>query len=277
MASDPAAHANDTLAFDLPSFILGDNAEIHLPVINIFGYEMQITKYMVIELAVAITLFAVFIPLAKSICTGKPPKGRFWNLFEVFLLFLRDQVIQPGIGGKKDAAPYVPYLWTLFFFILFCNLFGLLPWSGSPTGSMGVTVVLALGTFFIGIVSGMRKHGLGGYWLGLVPHMELPFVLAIVLKPLLFAIELLSLLIKHVVLSIRLWANMFAGHLVLFVFLSFIALAANSSTAVWLTATGCSTVMCVAMTLLELLVAFLQAYIFTFLSSLYIGSALHQH
>lgn len=272
MSHDPAAHASDATYFEFP-FGFG----IELPAIQMFGREFHLTKYMVIEVAVALVLFAIFIPLARSVCTGKPPKGRFWNLFEVFLVFLRDQVIRPGIGSNKDAAPYVPYLWTLFFFILFCNLFGLLPWSGSPTGSMGVTIVLALGTFFVGTFSGMKKHGPVGYWLGLVPQMELPLVLSIFLKPLLFVIELLSLLIKHVVLSIRLWANMFAGHLVLAVFLSFIAAAANSSIFTWMAATGCSIFMCTALMFLELFVAFLQAYIFTFLSSLYIGSALHQH
>ena len=271
--ADPASHAQDDIAFHLPEFLGG---HIQLPSIPLGGYELQLTKYMVIEVMVAITLIAIFVPLTRRICSGQPPKGRFWNLFEVFLLFVRDQIARPMIG-KKDADAYLPFLWTLFFFVLTCNLFGMIPWLGSPTGSIGTTLVLALLVFVVGVFSGMRHNGPVGFWLGLVPHMKLPFVLAIVLKPLLFAIELFAFLVKHGVLAIRLWANMFAGHIVLAVFLSFIAAAAGSAVWLWGTVTTLSIGMSIAISLLELLVAFLQAYIFTFLAALYIGGAIHQH
>jgi F-type H+-transporting ATPase subunit a len=263
-----AGHVNDADYFHVPAFLGG---HISIP-LNIFG--MQVTKYMVIEVAVGLILCAIFIPMAWTLRSGKPLKGRFWNLVEVFLLYLRDNVIRPSIG-KHDADRFVPYLWTLFFFILGCNLAGMLPWSGSPTGSLSVTAVLALATFGVVNVAGMQRYGAGKYWLGLVPHMDLPPALAIILKPMLFMIEIAGLLIKHVVLSIRLLANMFAGHMVLAVFLAFIPMTAG--TFWWFPVTTGSVAMAVCLSMLELFVAFLQAYIFMFLSALFIGMAVHQH
>lgn len=272
MAADPASHAQDDIAFHFPEFLGG---VLNLPSFSIGGHEFQITKYMVLEVLVAIALVAVFCPMAAKLKTGQPLKGRFWNMMEVFLLYIRDNVVRPTIGKQADA--YLPFLWTTFFFILFCNLFGMLPWMGSPTGSIATTGVLAVVCFFVSIASGMRHNGPVGFWVGLVPHMELPFVLAIVLKPMLFCIELLAFVVKHGVLAIRLWANMFAGHVVLAVFLSFIAAAAGSGNLTWGAVTFLSIAMSIAISLLELLVAFLQAYIFTFLAALAIGGAIHQH
>ncbi len=263
-----AGHVNDAINFHIPAF-LGS----HTPDFPKIG-PFQITKYMVIEVAVGVILCAIFIPMAMKMKGGKPLQGRFWNMMEVFLLYLRDNVIRPSIG-KHDADRYTPFLWTLFFFILGCNLAGMVPWSGSPTGSLSVTGVLAMATFLVVNISGMQRYGAGKYWLGLVPHMDLPPILAIVLKPMLFVIEVAGLLIKHVVLSIRLLANMFAGHMVLAVFLAFIPMTAG--TIWWLPVTTGSVAMGVALSLLELFVAFLQAYIFMFLSAIFIGIALHQH
>ncbi len=246
---------------------------IYLP--ELFGF--QLTKFMVLEVVAAVLMLIIFIPLAKRIATGQRPQGRIWNLFEMFLLFLRDEVVRPSIGGGKDADRFLPYIWTAFFFVLFCNLLGMVPWAGSPTGALGTTAALAGCTFLMVNVSGMQKNGVAGYWTGLVPHMELPLVIAIVLKPMLWAIELIGLLIKHSVLSVRLLANMFAGHFVLAVLLGFIATAATSGFATWAGVTAASVTGAVGVSLLELFVAFLQAYIFAFLSSLFIGMAVHQH
>ncbi|MDR0870742.1 MAG: F0F1 ATP synthase subunit A [Planctomycetaceae bacterium] len=284
--SDPASHAQDATYFHLPEFLGG---EIELPKIPLGFYDFQITKYMVIEIFVAVCLVAVFVPLAKRIVTGQPPRGRFWNLFEVFLLYIRDQVVRPCIDGtgshttgshaghKRESDKYLPFLWTLFFFILFCNLFGMLPWMGSPTGSIAVTGLLAVIAFLTVTITGIKAHGGVGYWLGLVPKMDLPFGLGYILKPMLFVIEIVAYLIKHGVLAIRLWANMFAGHVVLAVFLGFIGAAMTLPLLLCGTVTGLSLFMSVALSFLELFVAFLQAYIFVFLTSLFIGGAIHQH
>lgn len=264
-----AEHVSDGTVYHLPEFL-----GIHLELPSICGF--QITRFMVVEMAAALLMLLLFIPLASKMKTGKPLRGRYWNLLEVFLVYLRNEVIVPSIG-KKDADRFTPYLWTVFFFVLFCNLAGLIPWFGaSPTGALATTSVLALGTFLVLIFSGMKKYGVIGFWLGQVPQMDLPLVLAIFLKPMLFAIEILGLLIKHVVLAVRLLANMFAGHLVLAVMLGFIAATADKLI-LWIGVTGASVFMSVCLDMLELFVAFLQAYIFVFLSSIYIGMAQHQH
>lgn len=267
--SDLAGHVSDGSEYHVPQF-MG-----HLPELpTICG--VQITRFMLVELVVAILMVAIFFPLAAKIKSGKPVRGRFWNLIEVFLLYLRDEVMTPAIG-KKDVGRFAPFLWTLFFFILFCNLAGLIPWFGaSPTGALATTSVLAASTFVVLVASGMKKFGVVGFWLGQVPSMELPLALAVVLKPMIFVIEVVGLFIKHVVLAVRLLANMFAGHLVLAVLLGFIAGTADYF-ALWVGVTVGSVAMSVALSLLELFVAFLQAYIFMFLASIFIGMAQHQH
>jgi F-type H+-transporting ATPase subunit a len=170
----------------------------------------------------------------------------------------------------------VPFLWTIFFFVLALNLFGMIPWMGSPTGSLAVTSTLALITFFVVIGAGMQKLGTFGMIKSLVPHMDLPFPIKIFLVPFIFCIELFGLLVKHGVLAVRLLANMMAGHVVLAVILAFIAAGAQSI-AVSLIVTPASVLGATALSMLELFVAFLQAYIFTFLSALFIGMAVHPH
>ncbi len=105
-----------------------------------------ISKFMVIELLVALLLVLIFTRLAKKIATGDAPRGTFQNLFESMLLYMRDEVARPAIG-HHDADRFVPLLWTIFFFILACNLMGMLPWLGAPTGAWGVTLALAGVTF----------------------------------------------------------------------------------------------------------------------------------
>jgi len=235
-----------------------------------------ITKYMCLELVAAMAILAIFIPLARKIRRGGPPQGRFWNLFEWGLLFVRDGIARPAIGGK-GADRFLPFLWTLFFFILFCNLLGMVPWCGSATGSISVTMVLACATFITVVFSGSKRFGVIGFWRAQVPDVDLPLPIAILLKPLLFCVEVLGLFVKHGVLGVRLVANMFAGHLVLVVILGFIAAAAHSSTMVWGSVTAVTVIGCVALSMLELFVAFLQAYVFTFLSAVFIGMAVHRH
>ncbi len=262
-----------------------------------------ISKYMILEVVLGVILFFVFTRFARGVSSGAPPKGRFANLLETFVLFIRDQVARPAIDshddhGHDDHADhhgqvsghghtavlaahegdrFVPLLLTLFFFILGCNLFGMLPWAGSPTASFSVTLALAGVTFMTVVVAGMAKFGFIGFFTNQVPSMDLPLPLAIILKPMIFLIEMGGLLIKHGILAVRLLANMVAGHLVLLGIMGLIVGAAASSTGTWATVTGISVVGSALFSLLELFVAFLQAYIFTFLSALFIGAAVHQH
>ncbi len=235
--------------------------------------DLKVTKFMVIELVVAILIAVFFIGLGQALRGGAVPRGRFRNMLEAMLLYFRDSVARPCIG-HHDGDKFVPFLWTIFFFVLGCNLFGMLPWMGSPTGALAVTGALAFITFVVVMGSAVAKLGPVGAVKSFVPHMDLPFVLKVMMIPLIFCIEVLGMFIKHGVLAIRLLANMMAGHVVLAVVFAFIAAATGAA---WYVVTPASVLGATALSLLELFVAFLQAYIFTFLAALFIGAAVHPH
>lgn len=256
--------------FKLDEPIFGSHSSTILP------FDFVITKFMVLEVIVAVLIALFFIGLASHIRGGERPRGRWWNMLEVMLLFIRDQVARPCIG-KEEGDRFVPFLWTMFFFVLGCNLMGMIPWLGSPTGALATTGALALITFGVVISAGVKKLGGVGFLKAQVPHMDLPKPVAIFLVPMIFVIELLGMLIKHGVLAVRLLANMMAGHVVLAVIIAFIAAAGAISFSTFLVVAPASVLGATALSLLELFVAFLQAYIFTFLSALFIGMAVHPH
>jgi F-type H+-transporting ATPase subunit a len=238
------------------------------------------TKYMVLELIVAVITLFIFIRLAQRLSRSTAPRGRWTNLLESFLLFIRDNVARPAIG-HHEADRFLPYLWTVFFFILGCNLLGMIPGLGSPTASFAATGALALITFGTVLIAGVGQLGPVGFMKAQVPHMDLPYILAVFLKPMIFVIEILGLLIKHFVLAVRLFANIFAGHLVLAVLIAFVGAVFNVTGSqihpLSMTVSGASILGATLLSCLELFVAFLQAYIFTFLSALFIGMAVHPH
>lgn len=235
--------------------------------------QLKLTKFMVLEVVAAIGLIVVFGLLAIALRRSGQPRGLLSNLLESMLLFIRDKVARPAIG--HDADKYLPFLWTMFFFVLSCNLLGMIPWLGSPTGALATTGALALITFLVVVSAGIGQYGVLGFLKAQVPHMDLPKPVAIVLVPGIFVIEIFGLLIKHFVLAVRLLANMMAGHVVLAVLVAFIG--ATAQYVVWYGVAPASVLGAVLLSLLELFVAFLQAYIFTFLSALFIGSAVHAH
>lgn len=269
-----------------------------------------ISKYMILEVVLAGILIVLFSRLARTLQSGAAPQGWFANLFEAMILFVRDKIARPAIDSHDhghhaheahghesadhhdartvpaaaaavheahDGDRFVPLLLTLFFFVLGCNLLGMVPWAGSPTASFSVTLALAGVTMLTVVLAGMKKFGFFGFFKNQVPSMDLPLPLAILLKPMIFAIEMLGLCIKHLILAVRLLANMVAGHLVLLGIMGLITAAASYSMGMWATVTGISVVSCTLFSMLELFVAFLQAYIFTFLSALFIGASVHQH
>jgi F-type H+-transporting ATPase subunit a len=277
----PAAINPFEEVLDTDRFPIFDSANIYIPLPKIFGF--QITKLMVLEL-IAFGLIAFFyIRLARRVRDGTPAKGWFDNALESLLTFVRDQVARPALGDH-DADRFMPLLWTMFLFILFCNLLGMFPYLGSPTASLAVTGALALVAF--GVIHGtpISRVGFGHYLKSFVPHIHLGDSLGMKLfgagiTVLMIVIELFSAFVRGVVLAIRLFANMLAGHTALAVLLSFIALVgqANSTAGAalfWPISIG-SVAMAVALSLLELFVAFLQAFIFTFLTSLFLSMALH--
>jgi F-type H+-transporting ATPase subunit a len=229
---------------------------------------------MVTELIAALLMLLILPLMVRHVSREPVTRGWFHNMFEAMTLFVRDQVAVPAIGGH-GADAFLPYLWTVFFFILFNNLLGMIPGMASATGNINVTAVLALMTLGTVVLAGMRELGAVGFWVGIVPHMDVPFGIKVFLWPLMFVIEVAGLLIRHVVLAVRLFANMFAGHVVLAVILGFILMTWNSS--LFYPVMASSVLGVILLSLLELFVAFLQAYIFTFLSALFIGSAVHPH
>ena len=286
-------HVQDSETFPLPYSL---ENPVNVPIPNLLGYTNEKpmievkdpalkqyigsstfapTKFVVLELIAAILIAAIFIGYANRVKDGQHVKGWFWNLIEVFVLYIRDEVAVPAIGSK-DAKQYLPFLWTVFFFVLGLNLLGMIPYMGSATGSISVTLPLALSVFLIVLLAGTQKLGFLGFWKAQAPHMELPFFIAVVIVPMIWVIEVFGLFIKHMVLAVRLFANMFAGHMVLAVFVGFMGVA---SVSVWTfaglapLALGAS----VGISLLELMVAFIQAYVFTFLAALFIGAAVHPH
>ncbi|MCM2332705.1 MAG: F0F1 ATP synthase subunit A [Anaeromyxobacteraceae bacterium] len=227
------------------------------------GLDMTPTKHVIMMwLASALLLLVVFSALRKK---AMVPSG-LYSFVEVLVKFVRDELAVANIG-KKDADRFIPYLLTAFFFILFVNLFGLLPWSGTATANVNVTVCLALFTFFITQYAAISAMGIGGYLghlTGGVPKSLWP--LWFIMIP----VEFLGLFTKPFALTVRLFANMVAGHFVILALLGLIF-----AISVWVFPV--SVALALAIFMLELFVAFVQAYIFTMLSSLFIGAAFAHH
>jgi F-type H+-transporting ATPase subunit a len=275
---DPLEHVIDTDHIEL--FDSFGPHEVHIPALfhyHLGGKEYQFpTKFMLLELIAAIIVAALYIPLGMRLRTGELPSGWRHNLREVLLTFVRDDIAKPAIG-EHDADKYVPFLWTIFLFILVNNVLGLFPFFGSATGNIYVTGALALCVFFAIHGSAAAKMGVGHYAVSMWPHFDVPYGLGYVLKPMIFLLEWMGVLVRNAVLAVRLFANMFAGHVVLATLLIFIysAWAAGIGFGLWSAVTVSSVFGQVALSLLELFVACLQAYIFTFLAALFMGMAMH--
>ena len=199
---------------------------------------------------------------------GQAPKG-LQNALEPMVLFIRDEVAIPSIG-KKKADRYLPFLLTVFFFIFFSNLLGLIPFIGgfNITGTLGITAVLATLVFVITTVSG-NKH----YW----SHILWPAGVPLPIKFILVPIEIASIFIKPFVLMVRLTANITAGHIIILAFTSLIFILGEQFGGGVGIGTGVfSTLFMIFMYMIEFLVAFLQAYVFTLLAALYFGEATHE-
>lgn len=236
--------------------------KIYLPHFELFGLDMSITRHVLFMWLGAILLFIVMTRVAKAYKSSMIPKG-FTNFWEVFILFVRDEIAKPTIG--KGFEKFLPYLLTAFFFILFGNFLGLIPFSATFTSNISVTATMAIFTFLVIQFGGIRNNGIFGYFKGLIPHGVPVFLL-----PIMAVVELLGLLAKPFALAIRLFANMTAGHIVIYALISLIFVMQSVGWA------GLAIPMALFIYALEVLVALLQAYIFTMLSSLFIGMAVHQ-
>ncbi len=235
-------------------------------------YDFSITKNVFSMFLAVILLILIFGMVAKAYKKnrGKAPKG-LQSLLEPVIVFMRDEVIEPAVGAKWER--YFPYLMSLFFFILFANLLGLIPFfpgSANITGNLGVTLVLAAITFLVTNLSGN-----GHYWRHIFAMPGVPIPVLILLTP----IEIAGLFIKPITLFIRLFANITAGHIIILSLVSLIFVFSNAGESVAGAVGGGAVAVpfVFAMNFLELFVAFLQAFIFTLLSAIYIGSAVEEH
>jgi F-type H+-transporting ATPase subunit a len=223
--------------------------------------DLSITKNVAMLFINATLMILILSAVARGYKknAGKAPKG-IQAFIEPIIVFVRDEVVKPNIGPKYEK--YLPYLLTLFFFILFGNLLGLLPGSANLTGNIAVTAVLAIGTFVITNVSGNK-----GYWghIFWTPGVPLP------LRPIILLVEIAGIITKPISLAVRLFVAITAGHIVL---LSLICLAFVFGSAY--VGIGSSLIV-MFINLIELLVAGIQAYVFTLFSSLYIGMAVAEH
>ena len=228
--------------------------------------DLSITKNVAGLLLGLLVLFLVMLSVAKAYKrgAGKAPKG-IQNVIEIFVLFIRDEVAKPSIG--KGYEKFVPFLLNIFFFIWTLNLLGLIPFLGglNVTGNIAVTMVLAS---FVLILQVYNANG--GFW----KHMVAPPGVPLWLLPLMIPIELFGFVIKPVVLTLRLFANITAGHIIILSFTSLIFIfSAKFGAGAGYGTSIVAVAFSVFMNVLELLVAFLQAYVFTLLAAIYFGMA----
>jgi F-type H+-transporting ATPase subunit a len=264
-------HITDAHTLDYPCFHTGFVCEYELPRwdpihIGRFAIDISPTRHVVmLWIAAILCLATVLLALRahnRKAREGKAPSG-FGNGLEALVLYMRNEVIIPNVGAHGNG--YVPYLLTLFFFILFANLLGLVPYGSTATGNISVTATLAIVTFIVIELAGMKAQGKAYintiiFW----PH-DMSLGMKLFISPILTPIELIGKLTKPFALAIRLFANMTAGHVVLLALISLIFTFGS-----WFLV-PLPILMALGISILELFVAFLQAFIFTLLSSVFIG------
>ncbi|MGI9173943.1 MAG: F0F1 ATP synthase subunit A [Rhodothermales bacterium] len=233
--------------------------------------DFSITRHLVFAFLAALIVSLLFISLARRYERGtgrtSAPKGIFQNLFETLVIFVRDEIAKPNLGDKY--LQFLPYLLTAFFFILTCNLLGLVPFGATATSNLMVTAVLALFTFVVTQVFASKDHWKHVFWPPGVPTL---------IKPILIPVEFLGLFTKPFALAIRLFANLTAGHLVILSLIGLIFSFRNLfGDGVGWGVAPVSVAFALFIYLLEILVALIQAYIFTMLSALFIGMAVEEH
>ncbi len=228
--------------------------------------ELVLTNLQVFQIAAVLLIFVCFAGVPRYVRTGRgDPLSR---LFAGFAGWIRDEMVFP-VMGRQLGARLLPVFLSIFFFILFMNLLGLVPGGATATASIFVTAALALITFFTMIVGGMVAQGPIAYWKNLVPHVPL------LLWPLMFAVEIVGLFVKPIALMIRLFANMTGGHLAVLSLMGLIFFFGSFSATVGYLSSPVAVGMAVFIMIIETFVALLQAYIFTTLSIIFIHASVH--
>lgn len=270
-------HITDSRHLEFPWFNSHGAIEIELPhlaPVNIGGFELDLspTKH-VFFMVLAATSAMIFLLVGASAsrkhhAQGGSPRG-FAAGIEAMALYLRNEVVLPNVGHHGEK--FVPFALTLFFFILFCNLWGLIPYGATATGNIAVTATLAIMTAIIVEIAGIRANGFGYlstifYW-----NKDLPIVMRVIMFIVMSPVEMVGKISKPFALTIRLFANMTAGHIVLLAIIGLIFTFQS-----WYI-TAVPVLMAVAISVLELFVSFLQAFIFTLLACVFIGQIREAH
>ncbi|MCX7726320.1 MAG: F0F1 ATP synthase subunit A [Chitinispirillaceae bacterium] len=251
------SHISDSHKWQIFPFM----KEISLPDIKVGRLNIPVTRYVVMLWTISAMLILILIPTFKN--TYIVPSG-MKAIFEPILLFVKDSIVFPSMG-ELEGKKWLPFFYTLFLFLLFSNLLGLIPLFSKVTANLSVTAALASMIFVLLIGSGIKKNGFLGFFKGMIPSgIPLPFGIFILL------IEIPSLIIRCCVLAIRLFANMIAGHFVSASLLLLIFLLHPLVATI-------SVPMAIFIDLLEILVAIIQALVFTMLSAIFIGSAITHH
>jgi F-type H+-transporting ATPase subunit a len=263
---DILGHIQDKNYLDVPIWdahhlIDGRLNLIELPPVQIMGLtiDFSITKHVVMMWLAAALVVGFMLRAFRR--PSRVPRGMA-NLLEAMVVFVRDDIVYATMGER--GRPYLPYLLTVFFFILTCNLLGLIPYAATATGNISVTAALAFCTFIVILIAGIANNGLLGYFRSLVPHGVPAWLL-----PIMIPVEVMGVFARPFALCIRLFANMMAGHVVILALLGMIFLFGTLGVA------PVSVAFAAAIYLLEIFVALVQAFIFTLLSSLFIGMAAH--
>ena len=261
-------------ATDIEALIAsGAHLDAHLvPAAGSVIIDFSFTRHLIFALLGSTIVLIIFLRLAarykRGIGRETPPQGIFQNLFETLIVFVRDDVARPNLGDDHYKK-FLPYLLTVFFFILVCNLLGLVPFGATATSNLMITSVLAAFTFFLTQLNGSKDHWMHVFW---------PPGMPVLVKLLLIPTEIMGLFTKPIALAIRLFANLTAGHLVI---LSLIGLIFTFGGLFGPVAGYGVAPVSIGFTLfvylLEILIAFIQAYIFTILSALFIGMAVAEH
>jgi F-type H+-transporting ATPase subunit a len=275
-----------------------DHPLIHLP--TIAGVDLSVTKHVFMLWVVAsVVFFAVTTAVRRYLRQERLVPSGFMNALEAVVEFIRDSVVRPSVGDKW-VTTWLPLVLTLFVFILTANAIGLIPifevlglinhWvlhagedsfmgrllhgGSTATSNFNVTAALALITFCAIIVAGSKAHGVVQHWKNLVPHGVSPF-LAVALIP----IEILGMLVRPFALTMRLAANMTGGHIAILAILSFVFIFSEMAGSFVGMGVGFAFAvpLAVGITALEIIVVLVQAYVFTLLTAVFIGMAIHAH
>lgn len=229
------------------------------------GFRIPVTTHTVTMFSVSVILLALLSWIAHRRKTGL-----LSTLINEYVLFIRDAMVLPNIG--EEGRRFLPYFCTLFLFILSVNLAGMIPNMKTATSNISVTAALALCTGGLILYSGLKFHGIIGFLKGFIPSGTPAWLI-----PLIFPLEVVSTVIKVCVLAIRLFANMLSGHMVLVCLLLIVFIVGKMHIAAGAGALLPAMGLEIFMTCLELLVAFLQAYVFTLLTTIFVGSVIHTH